>query len=113
MARISRFSLALACVALCAAPVAAESTPDAPVFTENIEQTIAPMEQAAAKEMPAQTNEASLDIRFDKQILHYAVLPPLIRSVPQFGNQVITYAAAGARPQLMMAGDRYRALNTT
>ena len=113
MARISRFSLALACVALCAAPVAAESTPDAPVFTENIEQKIAPTNPQTTSEMSTSVNEASLVIRFDQRMVHYAVLPPLIRTVPQFGDQVITYASAGNPPKLMMIGDRYRALNTT
>lgn len=111
--RFGKFSLAaIAAASLVCAPVMARSL-DSPVFTEKIEPKAVSSNIVAETKTSAQAQPAGMVIRFDPRMVHYAVLPPMARSTTSFDTYSVEFAAFDVQPTLNLAGDRYRALNTT
>ncbi len=108
-----KFSLAaVVAAALLCAPVMARSL-DSPAYTEKIEPQVSTPDSVTSSEMSTKAQPAGMIIRFEPKMVHYAVLPPITQSMATFDAYSVEFAALTVPPALNLAGDRYRALNTT
>lgn len=111
--RFGKFSLAaIAAASLVCAPVMARSL-DSPVFTEKIEAKAVSTNVVARPNATTQAQPAGMVISFDPRMVHYAVLPPITRSVTAFDTYSVEFAGLNVQPALSLAGDRYRDSITT